>query len=524
MFSLEERTRAVKLLIQYDLSYADVIRELGYPTRGALRNWYTEYCNNGRLHEKFVRKSKYSMVEKRNAVKYYIEHGKSLSRTCRVLGYPSRPELDTWIKQIAPEEKKHCSKVGTTVRYTQEHKELAVISLCARSKPASDVAADYGVTRGTLYNWKDQLLKEGSVQKMKNNRKRVSRDIDTKNLIKDVSELNSEKEHLELQLEELQNEVYRLKLEGDIYEKAAEIIKKDQGINLNSLQNREKAIIINALRDRHQLKNLLKVLNMAKSSYCYQVTAMKSDKYAKIRTVIAKISLDSSNTYGYRRVHSELQTSNMVLSEKVVRRIMKEENLVVKTPKRKRYSSYKGEINSDVANIINRNFHSDKPNVKWLTDITEFSIPAGKVYLSPIIDCFDGLPVSWVIGTSPNAELVNTMLEEAISTLNKNEKPIVHSDRGCHYQWPGWIERIENAGLIRSMSKKGCSPDNAACEGFFGRLKNEMFYGHSWKGVTIKEFISILNKYIQWYAEKRIKLSLGGMSPLNYRRSLGLVV
>lgn len=107
------------------------------------------------------------MVEKRNAVKYYIEHGKSLSRTCRVLGYPSRPELDTWIKQIAPEEKKHCSKVGTTVRYTQEHKELAVISLGARSKPASDVAADYGVTRGTLYNWKDQLLKEGSVQKMK---------------------------------------------------------------------------------------------------------------------------------------------------------------------------------------------------------------------------------------------------------------------------------------------------------------------------------------------------------------------
>jgi len=106
----------------------------------------------------------------------------------------------------------------------------------------------------------------------------------------------------------------------------------------------------------------------------------------------------------------------------------------------------------------------------------------------------------------------------------ENEKPIVHSDCGCHYRWPGWIERIEKAELIRSMSKKGCSPDNAACEGFFGRLKNEMFYGHSWTGVTTKQFIDILNEYIKWYAEKRIKLSLGGMSPLDYRRSLGFVV
>lgn len=132
--------------------------------------------------------------------------------------------------------------------------------------------------------------------------------------------------------------------------------------------------------------------------------------------------------------------------------------------------------------------------------------------------------MSWTIGTSPSAELVNTMLDEAILTLNEREKPIIHSDRGCHYRWPGWIERMEREGLIRSMSKKGCSPDNAACEGFFGRLKNEMFYGYSWTGYTIGQFIEVLNKYIEWYAEKRIKISLGGMSPLDYRRSLGLVV
>ena len=165
-----------------------------------------------------------------------------------------------------------------------------------------------------------------------------------------------------------------------------------------------------------------------------------------------------------------------------------------------------------------------KPNTKWLTDITEFHIPAGKIYLSPIIDCFDGLPVSWTIGTSPDAELVNTMLDEAISVLSEDEHPVIHSDRGCHYRWPGWIERMERAQLTRSMSKKGCSPDNSACEGFFGRLKNEMFYGNTWTGVTINQFIEQLGKYMKWYTEKRIKLSLGGMSPLDYRRCLGLVV
>jgi transposase InsO family protein len=203
---------------------------------------------------------------------------------------------------------------------------------------------------------------------------------------------------------------------------------------------------------------------------------------------------------------------------------MKEDKLHVKHIKQRKYNSYKGEISPEVKNIINRNFHADKPNSKWLTDITEFHIPAGKIYLSPIIDCFDGLPVSWTIGTAPDADLVNTMLDEAIALLNDYEKPIIHTDRGCHYRWPGWISRMDNAGLIRSMSKKGCSPDNSACEGFFGRLKNEMFYGRSWIGVSIEEFIQILDSYIRWYAESRIKISLGGMSPLDYRRSLGIAV
>ena len=178
------------------------------------------------------------------------------------------------------------------------------------------------------------------------------------------------------------------------------------------------------------------------------------------------------------------------------------------------------DISSDEINQLKAQIQA---NEKWLTDITEFAIPAGKVYLSPIVDCFDGLLVNWNISTSPDALLANSMLDDAAKLLSVGEKPIIHSDRGVHYRWPGWIDRMEKNGFIRSVSKKGCSPDNSACEGVFGRIKNEMFYNADWSGVNISEFIGILNDYLYWYNEKRIKKSLGYLSPIEYRHRLGLV-
>jgi transposase InsO family protein len=140
-----------------------------------------------------------------------------------------------------------------------------------------------------------------------------------------------------------------------------------------------------------------------------------------------------------------------------------------------------------------------------------------------MIDCFEGLVVSWTIGTRPNADLVNTMLDAAIDKVaHSNDRPVVHSDRGAHYRWPGWLARMGEAKLIRSMSRKGCSPDNAACEGFFGRLKTELFYPGRWQETTIEQFIQVIDSYIRWYNEKRIKISLDSLSPVECRDSLGL--
>ena len=132
------------------------------------------------------------------------------------------------------------------------------------------------------------------------------------------------------------------------------------------------------------------------------------------------------------------------------------------------------------------------------------------------------MPVSWTIGTSPNAELANRMLRDACSTLGDGEHPIIHSDRGCHYRWPGWIRICGEHKLTRSMSAKGCSPDNAAAEGFFGRLKQEFFHGRDFAGVTIKGFVERLDGYMRWYRDERIKLTFG-TSIAKRRRELGLM-
>ncbi len=163
-------------------------------------------------------------------------------------------------------------------------------------------------------------------------------------------------------------------------------------------------------------------------------------------------------------MRAALKSEEVAVSEKVVCRITKEEGLIAK----RKYSSYKGEIGEAPKNLVKRNFRAADPNRLWLTDITEFSIPAGKACLSPIIDGFGGMCVAWAQSTSPNAELVNTMLDAAASKLPEGECPVSHSDRSCHCRWPGWIERCERCGITRSMSKKGCSPDSSAMEGFLG--------------------------------------------------------
>lgn len=118
--------------------------------------------------------------------------------------------------------------------------------------------------------------------------------------------------------------------------------------------------------------------------------------------------------------------------------------------------------------------------------------------------------------------MANGMLADACSTLKDGEKPVIHSGRGRHYRWPEWIRIRKDNNLTRSMSARGCSPDNAAAEGFFGRIKQELFHKRSFAGVTMDEFVDMLDDYMVWYRDKRIKTEYG-TGIMDRRRKLGLV-
>lgn len=512
MFSYEDRIRAVRLYLKLGKRLSATIRQLGYPTKNSLKAWHREYEQCHDLRAGYVRsRPRYSPEQKKVAVDHYLSHDRCTAATLRALGYPSRETLAAWIEEQCPEiRKRRVGRAVGSVPKSQKVKQSAVIELCTREQSARVVAEKTGVSRPTLYNWKNQLLgREVPASMMKRKKKPAPDD---------------ERAELEQQVESLRRDIRQLQLEHDILKKANELIKKGTGVNPQLLSNREKTTLVDALKQTYALAELLAALGLARSSYFYhRARLLVADRHADVRLVIADIFELNYRCYGYRRIRSALIRRQVFISEKVVRRLMRQEGLAAATTRRRRYGSYRGEISPAPENVINRDFYAAAPNQKWLTDLTEFQIPAGKVYLSPVIDCFDGLVVSWSIGTRPDAELVNTMLDSAIESVTGcKERPVVHSDRGAHYRWPGWLSRMQDARLIRSMSRKGCSPDNAACEGFFGRLKTELFYPRDWRATTVDQFIEVVDSYIRWYNAKRIKVSLGSLSPIEYRQSLGI--
>ena len=285
--------------------------------------------------------------------------------------------------------------------------------------------------------------------------------------------------------------------------------------------------MVEALRAEYKLCEILSVVGMAKSSYEYARNAQakgETEERAAARKAVVEAFEASGGTYGYRRI-----TAVAGAGERTVRDIMRDEGLVARAAKKKRRRSpYEGEISEAPPNLLRdeegkHRFGADRPNELWITDVTEFRIPTGKVYLSPIVDCFDGMPLSWSISTSPDAGMANSSPIDACGWLNEGDRPTVRSDRGGHYRWPGWIRICRENGLAWSMSRKGRSPDSARREGFFGRLKIEFFYGCNWSKVAIEESMGMLNAYLRWYGDVRMKSDLDYRSPMQCRRDLGLL-
>ena len=332
MYSPEQRLKAIELYIKYGFYAAAVIRELGYPSETrTLKSWYLQYNQDGFLKTSKESYGKYTDEEKHRAIEFYLEHGKRLRYTIHCLGYPSRELLSSWIKESEPDAiHTNCVSQKSIVKSSLETKTEAVKELHTRDSSAKAIADKYGVKRTTLYVWSNKLLSKEFKENMVDNR---------------CKDLSNTKEELLAQIDELKQQVFSLQLEKDVLEKANELLKKEEGITLKDLSNREKAEVIGALLPKYRLNKLLITLKISKSSYYYQLNAMKqSDKYSDLRIYIKNIFAENYNSYGYRRIHATLKQLDITISEKVIRRLMKEDQLVVISNRRKKYSSYKGEI------------------------------------------------------------------------------------------------------------------------------------------------------------------------------------
>ncbi|AUS97690.1 hypothetical protein CDQ84_18785 [Clostridium thermosuccinogenes] len=241
---------------------------------------------------------------------------------------------------------------------------------------------------------------------------------------------------------------------------------------------------------------LLKLAGIARSTYYYYQKRMKQpSKYESIRAEIKRIYAENQRRYGYRRICIELKNRGIQINHKTVLRLMKELGLrAIKN--KKKYKSYKGEVGHIAPNIINRDFNASSPNQKWATDITEFRIPAGKLYLSPTIDLYNGEIVSYSISRNPNFKQTMEMLDKAFIKIPKNTNLILHSDQGWQYQQVRYQERLREKGITQSMSREGNCLDNAVMENFFSLLKNEVFYGNESKFSTLSDLKIVLEEHI----------------------------
>lgn len=260
---------------------------------------------------------------------------------------------------------------------------------------------------------------------------------------------------------------------------------------------------------------LLQIAKIPRSSYYYhRKHSSKQEKHAEERLEIRQICSEHKGRYGYRRVTLALHQRGYASNHKLVMKLMAEERLTC-TLRRKKYRSYRGEVGRLAPDLLKRNFKAARPNLKWATDITQFQLLGQRLYLSPILDLFNGEIISYVLSHTPDFQLVVDMLQKAFHTIPEPADLILHSDQGWHYQMKPYRKMLKDKGIKQSMSRKGNCYDNCVIETFFGLLKTEFFNNQTF--TSVEEFEQELSGYIDYYNNHRIKVKLKGLSPVQFR-------
>ncbi|WP_371816540.1 IS3 family transposase [Polynucleobacter sp. MWH-UH25E] len=449
--------------------------------------------------------SKYNKQFKLKVVQEFLKSG-GLKRVGHLFEI-SHADVRKWV--LAYQAHGHSGLSPKRQHYCPQFKLQVLQYMAKHQVSARPTAAHFRIgSMTTILQWQ-RLYNEGGITALKPKPKgRLS-----------MSQFNI-KALLKKPISELTPEELRRRLE--YAEAEAAYLKKFRSLSSEQSSKREQAQVITELRPHYRLLDLLTIAKMAKSVYYYwvKVGSNRSDPYQSAKEQITQIFSAHQGRYGYRRVHLELRNQQQYLNHKTVQKLMTQ--LGLKSLVRpKRYQSYKGSVGKVAPNLLERNFETSKPNQKWVTDVTQFNVKGEKVYLSPVLDLYNGEIISYEVADRPQISSVMQMLQKAFKQLKKEDRPVLHSDQGWQYQMGLYQQALKEKGITQSMSRKGNCLDNAVMENWFGIMKTEFFYQK--KFADVPSFKKELKEYIDYYNHDRIKQKLKGLSPVQYRTQSLLV-